>query len=121
VALVNQSMTGARRIPDTREQVGVLYGFLAGDPSVDQLVTSARTDGLLIVRIAAEDINATERVLRGVEGVVAQAHTTYAVTTGPAAQAWLHAGGVPGVRGELCADPGAGGARGRRGRRRPRA
>jgi predicted RND superfamily exporter protein len=53
VGLVNEVMVGQRRIPDTRAQVKLLYAFLAGDPSVSQLVTSDRKHALMHIKVSS--------------------------------------------------------------------
>lgn len=70
IASVNEAMEGVSRIPDNAAQVGLLHGFLTGNPAVRQLVDADRTRALVHVRLATADVDATERALDGIESVV---------------------------------------------------
>ncbi len=71
VATVNDAMEGQPRIPDNSAQVGLLYGFLTGNPAVRQLVDQDRARGLMQVRLSANGVDAVERTLQQIEKVVA--------------------------------------------------
>ncbi len=73
VAILNEAMTGERRVPDTREQVGNLYPFTLGDPSAGQLVTEDRMQALLQVKVDTSDAREVSQVLADVERLVAEA------------------------------------------------
>ena len=51
IAKINQAMNGQKRIPDTREQINNLFMFLAGDPSVGQLVTEDHQQALIQIKV----------------------------------------------------------------------
>lgn len=76
VASVNAAMEGVARIPDNAAQVGLLYGFLTGNPAVRQLVDQDRTRALVHVRLSTADVDATERALDAIEAIVADDATT---------------------------------------------
>lgn len=112
VALVNKAMTGVQRIPDTRAQVGVLYGFLAGDPSVSQLIVPKRDQGLLMVKVSAEDVDALEQVQARVQHVLDTVPLrSFTEGDGDAAARWrrevvaARIGGVARAHGGDVADP----------------
>ena len=72
VATVNDAMDGVRRVPDNAAQSGVLYGFLAGRPSVRQLVTDERDRALMHVKIGSNKADALDGVLENVQALVAE-------------------------------------------------
>ena len=59
IAQVNEAMTGQRRIPDTTEQVKLLYTFITGDAAVGQLIGDDRKEALLQVTL---DVNRSGEV-----------------------------------------------------------
>lgn len=71
VAIINDALSGSKRIPDTRGQAGVLYRFLASDPAVSRLITDDRQAALMQVRIDTSDQDVIDAVLAEVEGIVA--------------------------------------------------
>jgi uncharacterized protein len=73
VAILNDAMTGERRIPDTRAQVGNLYPFTLGDPSAGQLVTEDRKQALLQVKVDTSEAREVAKVLADIERLVAEA------------------------------------------------
>ena len=84
MAIINDAMSGARRIPDTSGQTGVLYRFLSSDPAVSKLITEDRKEALIQVKIGSNDADDLDGVLDAVEALVAaSAITTYEVVKGP--------------------------------------
>lgn len=77
VATVNHAMDGIRRVPDQNNQVGLLYGFLAGKASVRQLVTDERTSALLHVKIGSNKADVLDEVLASAQALVAAHPTTW--------------------------------------------
>ncbi len=93
LATVNDAMAGQRRIPDTADKAGLLYGFLAGNSAVRQLLADDRSRALVHVRLETADIDATERALAALEAVAATTptHWTVAPATTPEGRAALSA------------------------------
>jgi predicted RND superfamily exporter protein len=59
VSILNQAMTGERRLPDTSDQVRNLTLFAAGDTSIGQVVTADHDQALLQIKVdtaRAEDM-----------------------------------------------------------------
>ncbi len=80
VAIINDAMTGARRIPDTRGQVSFLYRFLTSDPAVSRLVTDDRSQALLQIKVGSSKADDLDAVLAEVERIVREeAITRYRV------------------------------------------
>jgi len=77
VAMINEAMDGIRRVPDQANQVGVLYGFLAGRPSVGQLVTEDKTAALLHIKIGSNSADVLDSVLASVTEIVGTRPGTY--------------------------------------------
>ena len=71
VARVNDIMVGQNRIPDTPAQVKLLYSFLAGDPSVAQLVNASRDQALMHVKVGASRAKLLEPLILKMESRVA--------------------------------------------------
>ncbi len=71
VALLNEAMDGVRALPPRSDQVGILYSFLAGRPAVRQLVSDARDEALVQVKIGSNNADILERVLEDVEALAA--------------------------------------------------
>jgi uncharacterized protein len=84
IASLNDAMEGQPRIPDATAKVGLLYGFLTGNPAVRQLVDQDHTHTLMHVRLSTADVDATERALNEIEQVVADQLLTQ----------WREAGGL---------------------------
>lgn len=78
--IINDAMSGARRVPDTSGQMGVLYRFLSSDPAVERLITDEREQALLVVKIDESDADVLEVVLAEVERVVEEEAMTQLVT-----------------------------------------
>jgi hypothetical protein len=74
VAILNEAMSGERRVPDTAAQVGNLYPFTLGDPSAGQLVTEDRRQALLQVKVDTTRAEEVTAVLQAVEAKVAEAN-----------------------------------------------
>ena len=77
VSMINEAMDGIRRVPDRANQVGVLYGFLAGRPSVGQLVTEDKTAALLHIKIGSNSADVLDAVLASVGEIVASRPAMY--------------------------------------------
>lgn len=71
LSIINDAMSGARRVPDTAGQLGVLYRFLASDPAVSRLVDDAQTQALMAVKISSNQADDLEDVLAAVEAIIA--------------------------------------------------
>jgi uncharacterized protein len=71
IAKINEAMEGDERIPDTAAKVKLLYGFLAGNHAVSQLVTDDRAHGLVHIKVDSDRAGDLEAVLDEVERVVA--------------------------------------------------
>jgi predicted RND superfamily exporter protein len=71
IALVNRAFEGQERIPDTSAKVRAIYGMLAGQPSVGQLMTEDRRQALVHVKVNATGPEETEPVLARIEALVA--------------------------------------------------
>jgi hypothetical protein len=72
LALVNEAMVSERRLPPEQAQVKVLYRFLAGRASVRQLVTDARDEALLQVKIDTDRHDAIDQLLADIQRIVEQ-------------------------------------------------
>lgn len=77
IATVNHAMDGVQRVPDRANQVGALYGFLAGNAAVRQLVTDERGHALMHVKIGSNQADVLEDVLARVEALVATRPTSW--------------------------------------------
>ncbi len=98
VALINDAMDGIRRVPDRTNQVGVLYGFLAGRPSVGQLVTEDRTAALMHIKIGSNSADALDGVLQAVHEIVDKRPATYRAVPSADGRARLHDMAVARIR-----------------------
>ena len=67
VARINEVLVGQRRIPDTKQQVGLLYSFLLGDPAVAQLVSSDRKQALMHIKVASNRSHVLEPLVERLE------------------------------------------------------
>jgi uncharacterized protein len=67
IAQVNESMAGQRRIPDTTEQVKLLYTFISGDPAIRQMVSDDRQQALLQIKLDTNRAVETEGLLADIE------------------------------------------------------
>ncbi|MFP8872861.1 MAG: MMPL family transporter, partial [Myxococcota bacterium] len=85
VSMINDAMDGIRRVPDQANQVGVLFGFLAGRPAVGQLVTDDKTAALMHIKIGSNSADTLDAVLASVHEIVGSRPATYKIV--PAAQA----------------------------------
>ncbi len=54
LALVNEAMTGVRRLPETRAQVGNLLMFVEGEPSLRMVLSPGRKEALVHVRVKGD-------------------------------------------------------------------
>ncbi len=72
VALLNQAMEGARRIPDESAKVQGLYGLLTGHPALRQLITEDRTHGMVVVRLSSSALDDVEETLEAIEDLVSR-------------------------------------------------
>ena len=72
VARVNEILVGQQRIPDTQHQVTSLYAWLAGDPSVAQLVSRDRKQALIHVKVASNRAAILEPLIERMERRVAE-------------------------------------------------
>jgi predicted RND superfamily exporter protein len=79
VAKINEAMEGDERVPDTGAKVKLLYGFLAGQKAVAQLVTDDRAHALLNVKVDTDRAAELETVLADVERVLKDVPSHYAV------------------------------------------
>jgi uncharacterized protein len=91
ISAVNDAMEGVPRVPDTPEQVGALYGFLAGNAGARQLVTEDKTEALIHVKIGSNKAEALESVVaeveRLVEGDILQSYRVAVVGESPSPEA----------------------------------
>jgi len=82
VAQVNEVMIGQHRIPDTADQVKLLYAFLTGDPSVAQLVTADRRHALMHIKASSNLAADLEPLLAQMERItMEQAPHSFKVVT----------------------------------------
>lgn len=72
IGLINEAMEGARRVPDDAPKVQLLYTFLAGRASLDQLVTRDHRQAVLHVKIGTSDISDVGALLADVEDLTAR-------------------------------------------------
>jgi len=89
MAQINAAMTGLRRIPDTSDQVKLLFSFLMGDPSIKQLVSDDRREALMQVKLDVVSAAETEPVLNAIEAWAARQPLAFQVqrrTDRPAAR-----------------------------------
>ena len=70
IARANEAMEGEARIPDHGPKVGMLFGFLSGQPSIDQLVTADRDEALVHIKVDAPDAAGLEEALGRIESLV---------------------------------------------------
>lgn len=70
VAIINDAMTDAVRVPDTKGQVSTLYRLLSSDPSVSRLVTDERDAALMAVKIGSTNADDLDAVLAEVEQII---------------------------------------------------
>jgi uncharacterized protein len=67
IAQVNEAMAGQRRIPDTTEQVKLLYTFISGDPAIRQMVSDDRQQALVQIKLDSSRAAETEGLLADIE------------------------------------------------------
>ncbi len=67
IALINEAMTGQRRIPETKRQVETLYTFLMNDLASSQLVTDERDRALIHIKLDTSRAAELEAVVDRVE------------------------------------------------------
>jgi hypothetical protein len=79
--IINDAMSGARRIPDTAGQTGVLYRFLSSDPAVQRLITDERNQALLVIKLDTDDSDELQTTLEQIEALVATSAATQVTTT----------------------------------------
>lgn len=79
--IINDAMSGARRIPDTSGQTGVLYRFLSSDPAVQRLITDERNQALLVIKLDTDDSDALQATLEEIEALVSTSAATKVTTT----------------------------------------
>lgn len=79
VAQSNSAMVGQLRIPDTSDQLRLLYTFVGTDPSIGQLVTRDRKQALIHVKVATEKSDEVNRVIEDIEAVTAEMGGTWRV------------------------------------------
>ncbi len=79
IGLLNLAMEGSRRIPDEQGKVRALFGLMTGHGALRQLVTENRESGMLVVRLATNDLDEIEKVLSAIEETVATAPTRLSV------------------------------------------
>jgi len=78
VSIANEAMEGARRIPDSAQKVGLLYGLLQGNKAVTQLISEHYDEALLQVKVSAQGADQVETLLKQVESLVAnEAYRSY--------------------------------------------
>lgn len=87
LATVNDAMAGQRRLPDAADKSGLLYGFLAGNPAIRQLLADDRQQALMHVRLSTADIDETEAALHEIEAISAAFPGAWRMDDGPEAQA----------------------------------
>ncbi len=71
IAQLSLAMTGERRVPDTEEQVRLLWRFAAGSPGLDQLATRDLGGALIHAKLRRADAVSQEAVLGEVEALLA--------------------------------------------------
>lgn len=82
IGLVGEAMVGARRVPDTRGQVGSLYRFLGADRASTRLVTDDRKHALMQVKLSSADPHEIDAALDQVEALIAsEAIGSYKIVT----------------------------------------
>jgi predicted RND superfamily exporter protein len=69
-SLSNAAMVGQYRIPDTPEQVSLLYSFLASDPSIAQLVTPDRKQALIHIKVGSNRSFVLARIIDEIEKIM---------------------------------------------------
>jgi hypothetical protein len=72
LALVNEAMSGERRVPPTQAQVQLLYRFLAGREALRQLVTEDHRQALLQVKVDTDAHEAIEALLGRIDVMVGE-------------------------------------------------
>jgi uncharacterized protein len=87
VAKINEAMEGDERIPDSAAKVEQLYGFLAGNHAVGQVVTEDRRHALLHVKIDTDRAGVLEDVIGDVGRAVAEVPKTFRTVGGETARA----------------------------------
>jgi predicted RND superfamily exporter protein len=70
VAIANEAMEGARRIPDTPQKIGLLYGLIQGNKAVSQLVSDDRNEALVQVKLHLEEAEEIGDILRKIESMI---------------------------------------------------
>ena len=70
VGLLNEMMEGQARIPDNRQKVESLMGFLTGNPAVRQLANEGRTRALMHITVGTTSATEIEALLAQVEAVI---------------------------------------------------
>jgi predicted RND superfamily exporter protein len=70
LSLLNQAMSGERRLPVTSAQVKVLYRLLQGRVGIKQLVDDSKKRGLVLIKVDTDAFAAVEQLLERVEAIV---------------------------------------------------
>jgi len=71
VSVANEAMEGARRIPDSPQKVGLLFGLIQGNKAVSQLISDRYDEALMQIKIHGKGAEEVERVLEGIEALIA--------------------------------------------------
>lgn len=87
LGFLNKGFGGVHRIPSTRESLGNLWFFLEGRPDVKNLVSDARDEGMVVLRVPAKPA----RPMSELVGVVDQAVKDSLELGAPAAKRRLEA------------------------------
>jgi len=69
ISEVNKAFDGVRRIPFQKEQAKALYGFLAGNAAVNQLVSADRKEAIIHIKLGVRDAVEIEKLLLRIEQV----------------------------------------------------
>jgi len=68
----NEAMEGIRRIPDSSQKIGLLFGLMTGNKAVEQLIDGDRTEALIQLQLGATRAEELSRILSDVERYLEQ-------------------------------------------------
>jgi predicted RND superfamily exporter protein len=82
VSVANEAMEGARRIPDSPQKVGLLFGLIQGNKAVSQLISDRYDEALMQIKVHSQSAEEVEEVLERIEALIAtEPYRTYRIGT----------------------------------------
>jgi len=71
VSVANEAMEGARRVPDSAQKVGLLFGLIQGNKAVSQLISDRYDEALMQIKIHSKGAEEVDNLLERIEALIA--------------------------------------------------